>query len=599
MTWKIDDPQGNEAAKISWEIVKWTRGRGLDIGAGMSRTFPHFITVDNNVDEVLFGQKMPKPDLYVKDAVSLDLVADGMMDFVFSSHLLEHIEEERLVKCLREWWRVVRLDGFMVLYLPDEDEYPKVGEEGANKDHKWNVSYARVMELMEKTGVTFDLRDFQKRNEGQEYSLYFVFQKVAKPRRVHSHFDVKPIGKTCGLVRYGAIGDAMQASSVIKALKSEGYHVTLYCAEGPGYEVLKHDPNVDDFYIQGRGQVPDQALGPFWDYHSKKYDKWVNLSESVEGGCLAMAGRIQDNYTPKVRHNLMNRNYLAYQHMIAGVEDYAPYVHFYPTPAELKWAQAERAAFGEFVIVWSLSGSSVHKTWSGVDQVVSGLLIDFPEVHVVFVGGPDAAILEKGWEGVPRVHCRAGKWEIRETLAFCQQADCIIGPETGVVNSMSDEAMPKVVFLSHSTIENLTRDWTNTHSLASVGTVCAGRGNDEAPACHRLHFGWSRCTEAPAPENAQAQELYEKIGGLRKGAGVAQCQADIGVQDAYKVIWHVVQWRLEEYAKRDGKPMPGVVKMTAEQLRATRASLPKHLQSPVEVLEEQQAANDSKSVIEV
>lgn len=127
-----------------------------------------------------------------------------------------------------------------------------------------------------------------------------------------------------------------------------------------------------------------------------------------------------------------------------------------------------------------------------------------------------------------------------------------MGSETGVMNAIAMEEMPKIVFLSHSTVENLTRDWVNTHSLSSERTVCQGRGNNEAPACHQLHFGWAKCTEAPAP--AGTEELHK-----RKGSGVAQCQADIDPQDAYKIIWHVVQWRLEELAKRHGKPLPGVV----------------------------------------
>ena len=81
--------------------------------------------------------------------------------------------------------------------------------------------------------------------------------------------------------------------------------------------------------------------------------------------------------------------------------------------------------------------------------------------------------------------------------------------------------------------------------------------------------------------------------------GVAQCQADIGAQDAYKVIWHVIQWRLEEYAKRDGTPMPGVTELTQEQIRKLRRTFPEHLReqvapTPAEVIE---AANE-KSVIE-
>jgi predicted SAM-dependent methyltransferase/ADP-heptose:LPS heptosyltransferase len=589
MTWRREDPQGNEAAKISWEIVKWTRGRGLDIGAGLYRTFPHFITVDNNVDAQLFGHPMPRPDILVEDGGKLDMIASASQDFIFSSHMLEHVEPEKLVKTLTEWLRVLKLEGYLVLYLPDADEYPKVGEEGANPDHKWNVTYNEVMRLMDKTGYSFDLMDFQRRNAEQEYSLYFVFQKKDATPKHWYHDRPRTLGKTCGFVRYGAYGDLMQASSVLAALKAEGYHITLYTAD-PGWEVVKTDPSIDEFYLQSRGQVPDAALGSFWDYHSKKYDKWVNLSESVEGGLLAMSNRIVDTYDPAVRHALLDRNYLEYQHLIAGVSNHAPAVHFYATKEEQAWAKRERRAYGDFVVVWSLAGSSVHKTWPWLDNAISGLLVDFPEVQVVLVGGEDGVILEKGWEETPRVHCKSGKWKIRETLAFTQQADVVIGPETGVLNAVSHEEMPKVIFLSHSTQENLTRDWVNTHSLASVGTHCAGRGKDEAPACHRLHHGWSRCTEAaPVPGT---EHLY-----TRKGAGVAQCQYDIGAQDAYKVIWHVVQWRLEKYAQDQGLPPPGVAQVDEAELERTRRTLPKYLQDPREVIAAE-AANE-KSVIEV
>jgi hypothetical protein len=284
---------------------------------------------------------------------------------------------------------------------------------------------------------------------------------------------------------------------------------------------------------------------------------------------LTIRNRINDTYPPKVRHQLCNVNYLEYQHFIAGL----PYdaedrrMRFYPTEAERAWALREREKYGEFLLVWSLSGSSVHKHWPHLDACLSGLLLDFPEIQVVFVGGKDGVIIEQGWEKTPRVTCKSGKWDIRETLAFVQTADAVVGSETGVLNSVAHEPMPKVVFLSHSTQENLTRDWENTHSLASVGTVCQGRGNDEAPACHQMHYGWDKCTEAPAMEGTE--ELYG-----RKGSGVAQCQMDISAGDAHLVIWHVIQWRLEAYAKRDGKPPPGVVQLTAEQEAQMRATMP-------------------------
>jgi predicted SAM-dependent methyltransferase/ADP-heptose:LPS heptosyltransferase len=543
MTWKLDDPQGNESGKIRWEIVKWTRGKGLDVGCGGNKAFPHMIGVDNGTDIQLFGHQF-KPDVWIDDASDLKLFGTESMDFVYSSHVLEHIPFDKVVKCLKEWLRVIKNNGYLVLYLPDETLYPKVGEPGANPDHKWNVSYALMVEMMEKAG-NWDLVDWQRRDGGTEYSLFMVFQKKAKGH-AFSCTHPKP-AKTAAVVRYGAYGDVLQASSVFKGLKDQGYHVTVFCSP-PGSDVILHDPNIDEFYFQDKDQVPNHALGVFWDYHAKKYDRWVNLSESAEGTLLALPGRFLHGTPPRLRHKLANMNYLELQHDAASVP-HKPQVHFYAQPDEVIWAQNLKKRMGNCVLVWSLAGSSVHKTWPFVDNIIAALLIEFPGLHVVLVGGPAAVLLEQGWfkvgeDGQPvrdaagkkiqvdaRVHPMSGDWAIRQTMAFAQVADIVAGPETGVLNAVSHEDNAKVVFLSHSSHENLTRDWSNTHVLLAESTHCPGRGQNEAPACHQLHYGWDHCKNAVAEDG--------------KPSGIAQCQMDITPEHAHRVIWHVVTGVLE------------------------------------------------------
>ena len=545
MVWKADDPQGNESGKIRWEIVRWTRGRGLDVGCGPNKAFPHMIGVDNGADIQLFGHQF-KPDVWIDDAADLRLFGTESMDFVFSSHVLEHIPFDKVVKCLKEWLRVIKVNGYLVMYLPDETLYPKVGEPGANPDHKWNVSYKLLVELMEKAGH-WDLVDWQRRDQGTEYSLFFVFQKKTKGH-TFSCTEPKP-EKRAAVVRYGAFGDIVQASSVFKGLKDQGYHVTAYCSP-PGSDVILHDPNVDEFYYQDKDQVPNHALGVFWDYHKQKYDKWVNLSESAEGTLLALPGRFLHGTPPQLRHKLANMNYLELQHDAAGIP-HRPQVHFYATSDEKSWARTLREKMGNCTIVWSLAGSSVHKTWPFVDSIIAALLLEFPHLHVVLVGGPAAVLLEQGWFKVgddgqpirdeagrkvqvdPRVHPVSGDWSIRQTMAFSQVADIVIGPETGVLNAVSHEPNTKVVFLSHSSHENLTRDWDNTHVLWADRTHCPGRGANEAPACHQLHYGWDHCKNA--------------LGDDGKPSGIAQCQMDITPEAAHRVIWHVITEALKEH----------------------------------------------------
>ena len=540
MVWKIDGPLGNESGKIKWEIVKWTRGRGLDLGCGQQKTFPHFIGVDSGKDRVLFNHAI-NADVWVESAASLPMFASGSMDFVFSSHLLEHIplepqdprrftdpiqraladrmivEKHTAQDALKEWMRVLKKDGYLVLYVPDEDEYPKVGEEGANPDHVWNVSYEQVIDLMRRTGHGWDLVDFQKRNEGIEYSLFFVFQK----RGGGCHFswqNPKP-KKTAAIVRYGAFGDLLQCSSVAAGLKAQGYHVTLFTSP-PGHQVIEHDPNIDAFYLQDKDQVPNHLLGDFWAYHRARFDKFVNLSESVEGSLLSIPGKTPHQWSPAARHRYMNHNYVELSHEIAGVP-HKPAVRFFPRESERVWAKAERARLlgrdGQLLVCWALAGSSVHKTWDGLDRTIASILTEFPNAHVVLVGGPDAAILEQGWEREPRVHCKSGKYSIRETMSLLEFVDVGIGPETGVMNAMSQLPCPKVLFLSHSTEENLCRDWVRTTSIASANTHCPGRGANEAPACHMLHYSWEYCKQHPE-------------------RGIAQCQADIDGDAAWGAI---------------------------------------------------------------
>lgn len=518
MVWRMDDPEGCESKKIVWEVAPYLRGVGLDIGAGVFKILPHAISVDN-CDHEKFGHVI-KPDVRVETGEKLTIFSSQSMWFVYSSHLLEHIEDYKAA--LKEWWRVIKLDGKLILYLPHKSFYPNIGEPGANPTHVHDFMPEDIIEAMKEIGG-WDLLECQDRNEDQEYSMLLVFKK--KQGKQHEFSYKKPKHpKRVLLCRFGAYGDLMQCSSVLAGLKQQGWHVTLM-ASLPGVDVLSQDPNIDELMLLDRDQVPNANLGDFWKWQAKKYDNFVNLSESVEGTWLALPGRSQFDWAPLVRHKQMNYNYLEFQHDIAGVP-HVPQVKFYASPDEKAWARAQRERMGKYVIVWALAGSSVHKTWAGLDNILGAVMLEHPHVDVVLVGGPDAVMLEAGWENEKRVHKTCGKWSIRQSLAFLEQADLVIGPETGVLNAAACMEVPKICFLSHSSVENLTRDWVNATSLVSKGTKCKGRGNDEAPACHQMHYSWDTCT--------------------RTEDGVAQCQKDISVEE----VWYHVNFYIEVEKKR-------------------------------------------------
>lgn len=73
------------------------------------------------------------------DAQFLQGVANSSLGFVHSSHCLEHLVDP--AEGLRNWFRVVREGGYLVITVPDEDLYEQgVFPSTFNRDHKWTFT---------------------------------------------------------------------------------------------------------------------------------------------------------------------------------------------------------------------------------------------------------------------------------------------------------------------------------------------------------------------------------------------------------------------------------------------------------------------------
>jgi SAM-dependent methyltransferase len=73
------------------------------------------------------------------DAQFLAGVEDNSQNFVHSSHCLEHLVDPH--EGIRNWLRVVREGGYLVITVPDEDLYEQgVFPSTFNRDHKWTFT---------------------------------------------------------------------------------------------------------------------------------------------------------------------------------------------------------------------------------------------------------------------------------------------------------------------------------------------------------------------------------------------------------------------------------------------------------------------------
>jgi len=318
---------------------------------------------------------------------------------------------------------------------------------------------------------------------------------------------------TACVVRYGAFGDVVQAASLLAQLKKDGYHVT-FMTQHPSHEIVTHDPNIDRLIVQTMNQVPMAVLGHlwlWWQAHGapgdKPFDKWVNLTESVENNLLAIPGNIKFAWSPIGRHAIMNVNYIEHQHRIGDVP-FNPTFKFYSTDEEKRWRDQERARMKkagiEKYILWALAGSSrTHKVYPHAPAVWDHVLQYYPEWGVVTVGDESCKVLEEGYAGKTRMWLTSGKYTIRQVMLMLETADVVVGPETGTMSAAGFYPMPKICLLTHSTIENLTRDWVNCTSIWAPNTHCPGRGKNEVLACHKMLPNFEGCLQNPQTLVAQ------------------------------------------------------------------------------------------------
>lgn len=503
------DFQG-EVSKVRYDLAPYLHGKILDLGCGQWKVCQRAVGIDSHGDANL-----------ALDVSNLALFADGQWDAVFSSHVLEHMDDWQAA--LKEWWRLVAIGGHLILYLPHPTLYATAQPGGENIDHKADIYPRDVLGVMAELGG-WDLVEEEVRDRDaeiwyeREYSFLHVYRKRDGDEQTYPSRVPRP-EKTCAVVRYGGFGDMLVAASVLPALKDEGYHITFY-THTKGREVLEHDPHIDAFVVD-KDMVfgADDQLWKFWDRirTSGKYDRVINLKDSFEDALLSSQGRANHHFWPHAaRRNLYGHwSYLEMTHIIADV-GFPPRPKFYPSEAEAKAALAMRRKIGEdrFIVVVGLAGSAIHKRLPHLAGGLTMFLADNPDATVVLTGDEHCKALEADFPEHPQIVRTSGLWGVRGSLSFAQVADLVVAPETGILHAVGTESVPKVVFLSHSSATNLAKNWANTLCVAPEDTPCH--------PCHQLHHGqeFGLCSKHPEIDKA------------------ARCAGNISPQMIYDAVAH-------------------------------------------------------------
>ena len=150
--------KGNAASFILEKAKRHCQGKGIDVGAGQW-PFEEATPID-------YGKS--------QNAYNLDSLKDGSLDFVFSSHCLEHLE--RWQEALLLWIKKLRVGGTLFLYLPHKSmELWHPNAPWVGKGHKWIPSYEVINPFLEANGM--DIIEFEPEQD-KYWSFHIASRKI-------------------------------------------------------------------------------------------------------------------------------------------------------------------------------------------------------------------------------------------------------------------------------------------------------------------------------------------------------------------------------------------------------------------------------------
>ena len=159
--------------KDSRYATRYLVGNGIDIGAGPD-SIAHYY-------ELFPLMKSCRGwDLQDGDAELMSTIDDNSLDFVHSSHCLEHMRNPSVA--LDNWLRILKPGGHIVCLIPDEDLY----EQGQfpstfNADHKhtftilkkisWSGESINVVDLLSSVSCPIEIKKIELLDATYRYDL--------------------------------------------------------------------------------------------------------------------------------------------------------------------------------------------------------------------------------------------------------------------------------------------------------------------------------------------------------------------------------------------------------------------------------------------
>jgi SAM-dependent methyltransferase len=167
-------------------FAKYITGSGIDIGCG--RTYGYS-------DDFRIHPSAIAHDRDICDAHHMVAYDDETFDYVYNSHVLEHLEDP--ITAIKNWYRICKFAGFLIIVVPSVYLYEKKQflPSKWNADHKRFYTLSRlaseieqalepnsyIVEYIKDCAEGFDWTRGPELHSGGEYQIECVLKKIHKP----------------------------------------------------------------------------------------------------------------------------------------------------------------------------------------------------------------------------------------------------------------------------------------------------------------------------------------------------------------------------------------------------------------------------------
>jgi predicted SAM-dependent methyltransferase len=176
-------PRRSETSRHRTLLAPHCSGYGLDIGFGGDPITPGAIRMDLPSPYTRVGRA---PVQLGGDCRALSHWCDGVLDYVYSSHVLEDFPENETAAILREWTRVLKPGGRLILLLPDQQRYlahcrrtGEVDADGAVGNTHHSIAHFSLAYVDAVAAQVGNLRQMEAHPSLGPYSFAVVYEKFA------------------------------------------------------------------------------------------------------------------------------------------------------------------------------------------------------------------------------------------------------------------------------------------------------------------------------------------------------------------------------------------------------------------------------------